>query len=149
MRYKPTNKALKRLQTELQANVSLVETDLSGENHGFLALVLIDEQYAQISHTKLFVVLDYLPPLIILLKVTRIEALELKERYADSKRLYLEWKNIEKALLCHIPEAIEDKYIVSLVNKYTNLLSNNIPAVMHYLFFNYNRVRSEEVAEKE
>ena len=56
---------------------------------------------------------------------------------------------MEKALLRHIQEAIEDKYIASLVDEYTNLLSDDISTVMQYLFYNYGKVRSEEVAEKE
>ena len=38
----PTNKALKRLQTELRTNMSSVETDLGGGVHGYLGLVLTD-----------------------------------------------------------------------------------------------------------
>ena len=45
-----------------------------------------------------------------------IEALELKDRHQDAKKLYLECKNMEKALLRHIQDAIEDKYIESLVD---------------------------------
>ena len=39
---KPMYKSLKRLKMELQANASSVETDLGGENHGYLELVLTD-----------------------------------------------------------------------------------------------------------
>ena len=42
IRGEPTNKALKRLQTELRANASSVETDLGGGDHGYLGLVLTD-----------------------------------------------------------------------------------------------------------
>jgi len=38
----PTNKSLKRLQTELQANASSVETNLGRGNEGYLELVLTD-----------------------------------------------------------------------------------------------------------
>ena len=46
----PTNKSLKRLQTELQANASSVETDLGGRNHRYLVLVLIYAEYASIPN---------------------------------------------------------------------------------------------------
>ena len=39
----PTHKVLKRLKKELQANVSSIETDLGGVNHGHLGLMLTDE----------------------------------------------------------------------------------------------------------
>ena len=122
---------------------------MGGGNHGYLALVLIDEQYVQIPNTESFVAPSYPLPLIISSIVTLIEVLELKERHVKRKRLYVEYKNVEKALLRHIQEAIKDKYIASLVYEYTNLLNDDIPAVIRYLLYNYRKVRSKEVAEKE
>ena len=46
-------------------------------------------------------------------------------------------------------EAIEDKYIKLLVDKYMNLLWDNVPTIMQYLFYNYRKVRSDEVVAKE
>ena len=63
--------------------------------------------------------------------------------------MYLEYKNVEKALLRHIQDAIEDKYIKLLVDKYTNLLTSDIPTILEYLFYNYRKVKSKEVAQKE
>ena len=105
----PTNKSLKTLQKELQANASSVETDLGGGNHGYLRLVLTDAEYASIPNTQPFVPPTYPPPLVIPANSTPIQALELKEEYNKCKRLHLECKNIEKALLMCIQEAIEDK----------------------------------------
>ena len=78
-----------------------------------------------------------------------IQALELKDKYQEAKRLYLECKNIEKVLLRHIQNTIEDKYIKLLVDEYTNLLIGNVPTILEYLFYNYKKVRLEEVAQKE
>ena len=47
----PTNKSLKRLKQELQANTSSVESDLGGGDHGYLGLVLTDVEYATVSST--------------------------------------------------------------------------------------------------
>ena len=44
----PTNRPLKRLKSELRANVSSVELDLGGGNHRYLGLVLTDIEYANI-----------------------------------------------------------------------------------------------------
>ena len=44
---------------------------------------------------------------------------------------------------------MEDKYTEALVDEYTNLLSDDIPTVLTYLFYNYGKVSSEEVAQKE
>ena len=57
-------------------------------------------------------------------------------------------KCLKKVLLRHIQDAIEEKYIKSLVNEYTNLLDGNVPTMLNYLFCNYGKVRSEEVSQK-
>ena len=59
------NKALKRLQTELQANVSLVKIDLGGRNYSYLALVLSNTEYAIIPNTEPFILPTYAPSLAI------------------------------------------------------------------------------------
>ena len=47
----PTYKALKRLKNELRANASSVDRDLGGGDHGYLGLVLSDEEYARVAPT--------------------------------------------------------------------------------------------------
>ena len=54
--------------------------------------------------------------------------------------------NTEKALLRCIQDVLEDKYTKALADEYTNLITDNIPAVLEYLFCNYRKVSSEEVA---
>ena len=98
----PTCKALKRLKMELQANASSVETDLGGGNHRCLGLVLTDQECNTIPNTAPFVLPNYLPPLVIPQTATPVQAIELKEQHNEQKRLYLECKNVEKALLRHM-----------------------------------------------
>ena len=59
----PDNKSLKRLKAELRANASSVESDLGGGNHGYLGLVLSDEEYAAIQGTVPFIAPNYPPAL--------------------------------------------------------------------------------------
>ena len=40
-------------------------------------------------------------------------------------------------------DAIEEKYLEVLTNKYTNLISVDIPTVLQYLFSNYSKVRAD------
>ena len=47
----PTNKTLKRLITESRANGSSIDTDLRGGNHGYLGLILTDQEYLRINLT--------------------------------------------------------------------------------------------------
>ena len=59
IRGQPNNKSLKRLQTELQASGSSVDTDLGGGNHGYPGLLKSDEEYALIPNTQPFVAPTY------------------------------------------------------------------------------------------
>ena len=102
IRGEPIHKLLKRLKLELQANASSVETDLGGGNHGYLGLILTDQEYATIPNTQPFAAPNYPPPLLIPTTSTQMQAIKLKEQHNEGKRLYLECKNIEKALLRHI-----------------------------------------------
>ena len=110
---------------------------------------MTDEEYTSIPNTQPFVALIYPLPLVILTTATPIQALELKEEYNKQKWLYLEFKNVEKALLYFIQDAVEDKYTASLVDEYTNLFCNDMPTVIEYLLYNYSKVRYEEVTQKE
>ena len=56
-------------------NASSIETDLEGDNHSYLGLVLIDQEYAIIPNTELFILLHYPAPLTILSIAIAIEAL--------------------------------------------------------------------------
>jgi len=111
--------------------------------------VLTDQEYAMILDTQPFIAPTYPSALNIPNNATPIEALNLKDQHSEERRLHLEYKNVEKALMRHIQDAIEEKYVESLVDKYTNLISGDISTVLDYLFYNYGKVRSDEVAQKE
>ena len=143
------NKALKRLKLELQANASSVETDLGGGEHGYLGLVLTDQEYATIPDTQPFAPPMHPGPLNTPKNATPIQALNLKDQHSEERRLYLECKNVEKALMRHMQDAIEEKHLESLVDEHTNLISGDMPTVLEYLFYNCGKVRSDEVAQKE
>lgn len=149
IREEPTNKALKILKLELQANTSSVESYLGGGDHVYLGLVLKDQEYATIPGTQPFVAPTYPGNLNIPANTTPIQALNFKDQHSEERRMYMECKNVEKALLRHIQDAIEEKYLESLIDEYTNLISGDIPTVLDYLFYNYGKVRSYEVAQKE
>ena len=46
-------------------------------------------------------------------------------------------------------DAIDDKHVESLVDERTNLLIDIIPETLTCLFYDYGKVQSEEVAQKE
>ena len=45
-------------------------------------------------------------------------------------------------------EDVEDKYIEPLVDKLTNLLTDDIPTIMNYLAHVYVKFQSEEASKK-
>ena len=111
--------------------------------------MLTDAEYATINNTQPFVAPAYPGPLAIPSTATAIEALQLRDQHAEEKRLFLECKNVEKALQRHVQDSMEEKYTASLVDEFTNLITDDIPTVLEYLFYNYGKVSSEEVSEKE
>ena len=56
---------------------------------------------------------------------------------------------MEKALQRHIQDAIKDKYLETLVDEDTQLIQDDIPAVLQYLFDTYGKIPSKEVKQKE
>ena len=118
-------------------------------NHGCLRLILIDTEYASMTGTILFMASIYPGILVILNTVIPIEALQCKDNYNKARYLYLECKNVEKALQQHMQDTVEDKYIAALVYEFTNLITDDIPIVLDYLFYNFRKVSSKEVEKKE
>ena len=78
IRGKPTNKTLKRLKNELQANASSIESDLGGGDHGFLGLVLTDEEYETVPGTQPFEAPTYPSALTIPGNATPIEVMQIR-----------------------------------------------------------------------
>ena len=132
----------------MRANASSVESDLGGGDHGYLGLVLDDTEYATVSRTA-FEAPEYPAALSIPDDATQIQALSLREEYKEKKRAYYESKNVEKALQRHVQDAIEDKYLESLIDEDTQLITEDIPDVLQYLFDVYGKVPLEEVKQKE
>ena len=90
---------------------------------------------------------NYPPLLIMPLTATAIKALQMKEQHNEQKRLYLECKNVEKALLRHAQDTLEVKYVVALGDNYTNLITTDIPGILNYLFCNFGKVTFKKVVQ--
>ena len=148
----PTNKTIKRLNQEIRANASSVETDLGEDDHGYLGLFLSNEEYTRIIPTPphpRFEAPVWSGTLTIEATATTVEAVHVKETHHEAMHLFRECKNVEKSLLCHTQNALEHKYIEPLINEDTGLVELDFPSVLQYLDTNYGRVSSEEVKSKE
>ena len=144
----PTNKTLKLIKQELRANASSAESDLDGGDHGYLGLVLTDAEYATVTATPLVPPM-YTATLTIPTGTDQVQALNLWDIYKEGKNAYYECKNVKKDLQRHVQDAIEDKYLEPLVDKDTQLIQDDIPTVLQFLFNTYGKVPSEEVKQKE
>ena len=91
----------------------------------------------------------YSSPLVLSPVATPIEALELKKYHKEDQRLYLECKNAEKSLIRQIQDTLDNMHIKSLVDKYTNIIIEDIPIILNYLFYDYEQVRFKDVIQKE
>ena len=111
--------------------------------------MLTDAEYATISDAEPFAAPAYPGPLVIPNTATATQVLQLKDEHAEKKRICLECKNAEKALQRHMQDSMEDKHTAALVDKFTNLITDDMPTALDYLFYNYGKVSSEEVSEKE
>ena len=49
----------------------------------------------------------------------------------------------------HIQIAVEEQYIEHIINENTQLIQDDVPIVIMYLFANYRNVQSKEVNQKE
>jgi hypothetical protein len=145
----PTYKSIKRLKNEIRANASSVDTDLGGGDHGYLALILNEVEYATVAPQTPFLAPDFPGELLIPRGTDPVDALNIREKHKRDMGIYRECREVERALLRHITTAVESKYIDSLKNDDTDLIEEDIPSVLSYLFSNYGKVPTRVVKEKE
>ena len=110
--------------------------------------MLTHDECTTITNTQPFEPPTCTPPLDMPSTATSVQALQLKN-HAEANSACLERKNIDKAILRHVQDALEEKHIEALVDQHTNLLTDDAPKVLECLFYNYGKVSSEEVSQKE
>ena len=75
--------------------------------------------------------------------------MNLREAHKRDMALYRECREVERELIRHITIAIEAKYINFLKNEDTDLIEDDIPTALEYLFTNCGKVPTRLVKEKE
>ena len=112
--------------------------------------MLSDAEYARITPTPAAFVAPNFPGALVLdPSLTAIQAVQVREMHNEDIALYRECKNVEKALLRHVQTAVEDKFIEFMVDEDTDLIEDEIPEVLDYLFKHYGKVTSDEVKQLE
>ena len=96
IRGKPIHQDLKRLNTELRANASSIDSDLGGGDHGYLGLVLTAPEYTAVYPTA-FTAPNFLARLTLPATATAVDATIAREERQDQIREYRECTEVEKA----------------------------------------------------
>ena len=145
----PTYETLKTMVNQLKANARAVRTTLGGGQHGYLGLLLSQQQYNVIAPGTPFVRPAHPGPLVIppfqLPHVTQ----EAQSRHAEGVRLYNECYNVEQALRKQIVAAIQDSFLASLKNRQTNTITVPLDQIIEYLFVNYGRLTPAQLHHEE
>ena len=74
--------------------------------------------------------------------------MNIREAHKRDTALYRECKEVERAFIRHITVTIEAKYINFLETEDSDLVEDDIPTILEYLFTNYGKVSTRLVKEK-
>jgi hypothetical protein len=148
VRGEPTSESLFKLRNELKANAKSVYSNLSDGDHGHLALVLSDAQYALLTAVPfirpIFPGALVVPPL-----TTGPMATVLKEAHQENIRLFREVQGVEKALIQQIVQAVEAPYLSSIRDRDSNSLRGTVYEILTYLQEVYGRVSPQMLEDRD
>ena len=144
----PSYETLKVLHNQLKANARAVRTSLGGGQHGYLALVVSQEQYAIVSATP-FVRPEHpgvltIPPF----QLQHIVA-ETTARHNEAVRLYHECNNVEQALRQQIVKAVDESFLLALKDRTTQTILAPIHDIIQFLFTNHGKVTQAKLQDEE
>jgi translation initiation factor 2B subunit (eIF-2B alpha/beta/delta family) len=144
----PTYEALQEIKDEIKANAAAVESELGGGNNGHLGLVLSPTEYTRV-HATAYVRPIQPPVLEIAPDATGPVATRARSEYDESKRLWREVVDVERALIKQIVQAVEPKYLKAMRNSTTNSITKTIPQIFQYLFKKFGNIDSEQLMTEE
>ena len=144
----PTYESLQEIKDETKANAASVESELGGGVNGHLGLVLTPQEYTRVNATAY---VKPLQPAILDIPVnaTAPIATRLRSEYDESKILWREVVDIERAIIKQLVKAIEPKYLKALRNSTTNVINKSIPEIFRYLFKKFGSIDSEQLMTEE
>jgi hypothetical protein len=144
----PTSESLFKLRNELKANAQAVYSNLSDGNHGHLALVLSDAQYAILTQ-QAFVRPVFPGPLAIPAGTTAPMATVMKEAHQEAIRIFREVQGVEKALIQQIVQAVESDYLSAIRDRASNSLRGTVYEILSHLQDSYGRVSPQMLADRD
>ena len=80
---------------------------------------------------------------------TNYEATRLTDEHKELICLNREANNVEASLLKQLSQTLQDLYLKSFRNQFSNTFTADVPTILHYLFTTYRYITPEELKEQE
>ena len=147
---KPTRALLIPLREIIHANASQVQTTLGGGVYGYLGAMLDVDDYMDLEDAAEFEIPDHPGNIIADGHVgTQYAIADALRANKEKLRQFDEYNVVMQALRKQIVDTVEDKYIMSMRNKYTRYNSVHPKDLLKYLFDTYGKITPEDVIENE
>ena len=147
---KPTRALLIPLREIIHANASQVQTTLGGGVYGYLGAMLDVDDYMDLEDAAEFEIPDHPGNIIADGHVgTQYAIADALRANKEKLRQFDEYNVVMQALRKQIVDTVEEKYIMSLRNKYTRYNSVHPKDLLKYLFDTYGKITPEDVIENE
>jgi hypothetical protein len=147
---KPTRALLIPLREIIHANSSQIQTTLGGGLYGYLGAMLNVDDYIDLEGA-----VQFDPPvhpgniLAAALGGTQYAIADAVRANKEQLRQFDEYQAVMQALRKQIIDTVEEKFIMSLRNKYTRYNSVHPKDLLKYLFDTYGKITPEDIIENE
>jgi hypothetical protein len=131
-------------------NASQIQTTLGGGLYGYLGAFLHVDDYMDLEDAEEFVIPEHPGNILAATHGGTAHAIADALRANKEKlRQFEEYQVVMQALRKQIVETVEEKYIMSLRNKYTRYNSVHPKDLLQYLFDTYGKITPEDLIENE
>ena len=142
---RPTFLQLRKLEKELTANASKVQSELGGGAHGHLGMIKSAAQYTAIAPGTPYVFPPQPPQLAIPQNTSQHQIFTMQQQHFLETEKYRSAVEVRKALGEHLQDAIDSEYMAEFVNEDTNMVNQEIHTVLETLYRRYGKVRRQDL----
>ena len=142
---RPNFLGLRKIDKELTANASSIQSDLGGGAHGHLGLVKSTAEYAKIAPGNAYNIPTHPGTLRIPPGTSQHEAFRLQQEHYQKVATYCETQDLQKVLLRLLEEAVDREYLTEFRNQQTYTITKPLPEVLATLYKKYGRVKRTDV----
>lgn len=137
----PTYDTLRTLRQILKANAATVTSTNGGGAHGYVGLVVTAAAYDIIAPGTPFNV-PVNPPAepVIAAGATGAQIGEAVRQHKEQRRVFSEYTNVQQALKTQVEEAIDDIYLVGIVDLTTGLANVTLTELLNHLMTTYGGI---------